>query len=143
MIVNAKNQKGITLISVSIYVIVMLVVVGVLSIVGDFFFSNIKSVNKVVNPLTEYTKFNSFFTDEVNYENIRILECGNDYIVFDNGVQYTFIQENRGIYRNQVKICNQVDSCRFSYTIENGKDKIEVNMQIGGKNRVTNYTLKK
>ena len=42
-------------------------------------------------------------------KNIKVLECntdegsGNSYIVFDNGVQYTFIKNNMSVYRNKVK----------------------------------------
>ena len=104
--------------------------------------------------MVEYTKFNSFFSDEVNHENIKILEYYNDneetynngnsvnYVVFDNNVQYTFIQENKGIYRNKVKICREVENCTFEHKIQNGKAVIVVNLKINGKNRNITYTLK-
>ena len=140
-----KSQKGITLISVTIYVIVMAIVVGVVAIISTFFYSNINTATEGIDPLTEYTKFNSYFSDEVNHSKIKILECGTtengqNYIVFDNGVQYTYIP-NQGIYRNQVKIANGVDECTFTREIENGKDVVKVVFQSGGKTRETTYTL--
>lgn len=60
-----KSQKGITLISLTIYVIVMALVIGVIAILSTFFYSNMKDINQTVDPITEYTKFNSFFSDEV------------------------------------------------------------------------------
>ena len=86
--------------------------------------------------MVEYTKFNSFFSDEVNHENIKILEYYNDneetynngnsvnYVVFDNNVQYTF------------------ENCTFEHKIQNGKAVIVVNLKINGKNRNITYTLK-
>ena len=62
-----KSQKGITLISLTVYVIVMAIVVGVVAIISTFFYSNINDTNVDINPITEYTKFNSFFSDEVNH----------------------------------------------------------------------------
>ena len=142
-----KSQKGITLISLTIYVIVMAIVVGVVAIISTFFYSNMKSTKQDLDPITEYTKFNSFFSDEVNHSNIKILDCGTtengqNYIVFDNGVQYTFIPENQGIYRNQVKIAKGVNNCTFTRNIKNGKDVVEVVFQAGNRTRETTYTLK-
>lgn len=140
-----KSQKGITLISVTIYIIVMVIVVAMVSVISSYFYSNIHGASDTINPLTEYTKFNSFFTDEVNHSNIKILECGENgnYIVFDNGVQYTFVSENKGIYRNKVKICKEVESCTFDYQIQNGKNVVVVKLKIGtDKERNVTYTLK-
>lgn len=147
-----KSQKGITLISLTIYVIVMALVIGVIAILSTFFYSNMKDINQTVDPITEYTKFNSFFSDEVNHENIKILECGvyeegtenqQNYIVFDNGVQYTFVKKNKGIYRNQVKIAKEIEDCTFTRDVKNGKDVVEVKVTAGNKTRENAYTLKK
>ena len=102
-----KSQKGITLISLTIYVIVMAIVVGVIAIVSTFFYTNMNDSTQEIDPITEYTKFNSFFSDEVNHSNLKIIDCGTtdngqNYIAFDNGVQYTYISGNKGIYRNKV-----------------------------------------
>ena len=141
-----KSQKGITLISLTIYVIVMAIVVGVVAIISTFFYSNMSGTEQDFDPITEYTKFNSFFSDEANHSNIKVLECGTtengqNYIVFDNGVQYTFIPENQWIYRNHVKIANGVTNCTFTRNIKNGKDVVEVLFQAGDRTRETTYTL--
>lgn len=142
-----KSQKGITLISLTVYVIVMAIVVGVIAIISTFFYSNINDTNVDINPITEYTKFNSFFSDEINHTNIKILDCGTtedgqNYIVFDNGVQYTYIPENQGIYRNQVKIAKGISNCTFTRSVQNGKDVVEVVFEAGNRTRETTYTLK-
>lgn len=139
-----KAQKGVTLISLTIYIIAMVIVVAIVSVISSYFYSNINGTSDTIDPLTEYTKFNSFFTDEVNHSNIKVLECGEngDYIVFDNGVQYTFVPENKGIYRNKVKICKEVESCNFEYKIQNGKDVVVVNLTIGTLDKNVTYTLK-
>ena len=105
-----KSQKGVTLISLTIYVIVMAIVVGILSVITTFFYHNTKDFRDI-NPMLEYTTFNSYFSDEVNHSNIKIVKCytgttggEQNYIIFNNGVQYTYIPANKGIYRNKVKI---------------------------------------
>ena len=142
-----KTEKGITLISITIYVIVMAIVVGIVAIVSRFFYTNINETSETIDSTAEFTKFNSFFTDEVNHEGIEILDCGttNDgenYIVFSNGVQYTFIQENKGVYRNKAKIAKNVEDCTFSKDVENNKTVVKVNFSSGNKTRNITYTLK-
>lgn len=131
-----KSQRGITPISLVIYVIGMTIMVAIVAIISSYFYTNIdKSMD--VEPLTERTKFNSFFTEEVNHSNIKVLECKQNYIVFDDGVQYTFVSENKGIYKNKVKICKEVENCEFEYKIENGKNIVEVTLKIGDKEQTT------
>ena len=139
-----KSQKGVTLISLTIFVIVMAIVIGVMAIITTFFYKNIKDVNVDIDPITEYTTFNSYFSDEVNKNNIQVVKCdsqkdeeGNiiqNYILFSNGVQYTFIPNNKGIYKDKVKICRNIENCEFSETIENGKSTVTVKFtENGGK----------
>ena len=141
-----KSQKGITLISITIYVIVMAIVVGIVAILSTFFYTNVNDANEAVDPLTEYTKFNSFFTDEVNNKDIEVLGCGttNDgqnYIAFNNGVQYTYIPENEAVYRNRVKIAKGIKQCEFKLDVENYKNVIKVTFDSGDKIRENTYTL--
>lgn len=139
-----KSQKGITLISLTIYIIVMAIVVGVVATISTYFYKNQTAASNQVEPLTEYTKFNSFFTDEANHEGIKVIECKQNYIVFDDGVQYTFVPENHGIYRNQAKISKKIEDCKFEYFIENGKHKVTVTIiaEEGKFNRQQTYTLR-
>ena len=137
-----KSEKGITLISLTIYVIVMTLVVAVVGIVTGVFVKNIQKSSFYTDPIAEYTAFNSYFSDEVNHEVIKVLECKSNYVVFNNGIQYTFVEENKGIYRNKVKIARDIDFCTFSEQIKNGKQVINVNLKSGSQNRNTTYTLK-
>lgn len=140
---SMKSQKGVTLVSLTIYVIAMVIIVAIVAVISGYFYTNVNTASNTINPLTEYTKFNSFFTDEVNHNNIKVLECKEDYVVFDNDVQYMYIPENKGIYRNQVKIANEVQSCRFEYKVVNGKSVVAVAIQIGTEmEKQIDYTLK-
>ena len=138
-----KSQKGITLTSLTVYIIVMTIVISVVAFISTYFYKNVDSLSNDINPLTEYTKFNSFFSDEVNHNNIKILECKENYVAFDNGVQYMFVLENKAIYRNQIKIAEDIEMCDFKYTIKNAKDVITVTMKLGNDTKTVDYTLKK
>lgn len=142
-----RTQRGVTLTSLIIYIIGMVMIISIASVVTTYFYRNIKTVGADINPIAEYTKFNSYFTDETNKENIKILEVSNEgsqhYIVFDNGIQYTFVESNKAIYQNNVKICKQVTACTFTTGIENGNDIVTVMMTIEEKDYTNKYTLKK
>ena len=138
-----KNEKGVTLISLTVYIIVMALVVGVLAIITTFFYKNTIDI-KDIDPITEYITFNTFITDEINHSNIKVLECKDNYIVFSNGVQYTFIPANKGIYRNKVKICRGIENCSFETGREDENDVVRVVFKAQGQSKKNiTYTLKK
>ena len=148
-----KSEKGITLISLIIYVIALTIVIGIIAVISGYFYKNIATTSENIEPMVEYTKFNSFFSEEVNYRGIEVLDCQSttgdngkietSYIVFDNGVQYTYISENKGIYRNKVKIARGVEECSFEYKVEEGKDIVNVTFKSKNLNNPIKYTLKK
>ena len=137
-----KSDKGVTLITLTIYVIVSIAMVGIITIVSGAFMSSLRDSDFYNRPIAEYTAFNSYFSEQVNHPGIEVLQCRDNYVVFSDGVQYSFIKDNKGIYKDRVKICWNVDSCKFSQSEENGKTVITVQFNAGGQNRITNYTLK-
>ena len=137
-----KSEKGITTISLIIYVIVLSIVIGMVAIISGAFMDSIDEADMHIDPIEEYTTFNSYFSEEVNHPGLEVVQCQDDYILFSNGVQYSFISQNRGIYKDKVKICRNIDSCSFSQSIKNGKTVITVKFNMEGQKRTTNYTLK-
>ena len=110
-----KSEKGVTLISVTIYVIVMTLLVAIISVITNYFYKNVELNSKQEEINNQYTKFISYFTEEVNKENNKILEINTEYsdlgnkisyIIFSSGNQYTFMQENESIYVGKVKIAS-------------------------------------
>ena len=69
-----KSEKGITLISLIIYVIALTIVVGIIAVISGYFYDNIDTSSEDIEPMVEYTKFNSFFSEEVNYVGIKVLD---------------------------------------------------------------------
>ena len=96
-----KSQKGITLISLTIYVIVMVVLVAIITTLTAYFYKNVDTTSKQDDINKQYTKFLSYFSEEINREENEIVEIDQDnrYIIFSSGNQYTFVPENEGIYQ--------------------------------------------
>ena len=86
-----KSQRGITITSLIVYIIGMIIIVGIMSVITTNFYKNVNKMSSEINPSTEFTKFNSYFSAEINKYDIRVLECKEssyqNYIVFDNGAK--------------------------------------------------------
>lgn len=146
-----KNQKGVTLISLIIYIIVLTIIISILSLVSQSFFNNIKYITEKGKYVSEYNKFNMYFIKDVK-NNKNILECTKSRVILEDGTVYTYESEEQSIYRNKVKICNNISACNFTKTETNSKETgnikkyiIKVEMLIkGSKNlKTTNeYVLK-
>lgn len=141
-----KSEKGIGLTSIIIYVIIFLVVVSIISLFTGFFYSNIDESEKNIDVTQEFTRFSSFFVEDINKTGIDVLECNQtdeqDYIVFSDGTQYTF--KNNSIYREKVKICQNIYSMHFESTQnENGKNIVQVEYKLkeNDEQKISSYTL--
>ena len=144
-----NSEKGITLISVILYVIVMLLVVTIASILTGYFYNNIDINNTEQNANVEFTKFNSFFTEEVNIRGNTILESdtegtstGQKYIVFSTGNQYTYIKNNKSIYKNNSKIASDIEEFNLKINNSDSKTTIEIELTSGNITKTTTYALK-
>ena len=128
-----KNNKGITMISLITYIMGLTIVLALIATLTTFFFKNI-SAKDLNSDTTQYTKFSSIFLEEINNKNNSVIECkslnnGVSYIIFSSGNQYTFNANSKCIYKNKIKICENVEICDFSYTFVDSKYKIKVNFK--------------
>lgn len=154
-----QKEKGVTLISVTIYIIVMLIIVSVITVITSYFYNNV-DVNAVSQDINQqYTRFNSYFTEEINKKGNKVIDIQSisttgtegeiesntnqqNYIVFSSGNQYTYIPANKGIYMNNVKIAQNIKDCTFTMDkLDNGKTTITVIIQGDNFLKETTYTL--
>lgn len=143
------NSKGITLTSVIIYVIGMVFVIAIISTLTSFFYKNV-NIEDINKETTQYTKFSSIFLNEINKENNYIIDCksieeneGNiSYIIFASGNQYTFMKENNSIYKNQIKICEDIQNCNFSYKFIDSEYVIKVDLKTNNMDMTEDNALK-
>lgn len=114
-----KSEKGITLITVTIYIIAMLIVVSVVSVLTGYFYKNVEITTSLEDINKQYTTFLSYFVREVNESGNKIVNptppnANSTFVKFSNGNQYTFISENKGIYYNTIKIASSITDCVFN-----------------------------
>ena len=134
-----KSENGVTLTSLIIYIIAMVIVVGITATLTNYFYGNIDKLTTRTQGSKEYTAFNSYFTEEINKKNNKVLadESTNNKIVFSNGNQYTYLSGK--IYYNRILICRDVSSCNFMY--DDSAKNITVSMTISGKNYTNTYKI--
>ena len=147
-----KSERGVTTISVTIYIIAMLLAVTIIGMLTGFFYKNVDISSNTDDINKQYTKFNAYFTEEVNISGNTVVEMqvkdeGTEnelsFIVFSSGNQYTFIKQNKGIYFRHTKIATNIEECKFEKQENNGKTTITVKIVAENLDRTTTYTLKK
>ncbi len=147
-----KSERGVTTISVTIYIIAMLLAVTIIGMLTGFFYKNVDISSNADDINKQYTKFNAYFTEEVNISGNTIVEMqvkdeGTEnelsFVVFSSGNQYTFIKQNKGIYFGNTKIATNIEECKFEKQENNGKTNITVKIVADNLDRTTTYTLKK
>lgn len=126
-----KNQNGITIASLVIYIAIFTLVIGIMTTISTFFYSGIGEVVDTPKYLAEFNKFSMFFvTDVKNYNSATVSE---NKIQFENGPTYSY--DGTYIYRNEKMICRNIMNCVFTSKTYNvnttTKNLINVSMQIG------------
>ena len=101
-----KNQSGVTLISLTIYIIVMTIVLVVMMAIINQFYNNIDGMKADTEELLQTSKFNSYFLREIKKQGNGIDTIEDRYILFKSGNSFSF--HNEKLYYNQIVICDNV-----------------------------------
>jgi len=110
------NKKGITITSLTIYVIVATVIVGILVFLNANFFSNINELTDKASIVGESLDFKSAFIRDLKSENeMKVTDYSDNMIRLSNNVKYEIRvldkdaeQKKYAIYRNDVQIAKNI-----------------------------------
>lgn len=117
-----KSEKGVSLVSLIIYLIAMTIAVGIVARISNYFYRNINILDTSLTSSEEFLNFNAYITKEVNIKGNELQTIGEreissgrmKYLIFSKtGNQYGFI--NNEIYLNQVKICSNLKLEEIEY----------------------------
>ena len=157
-----KNQKGVTLLSLTIYVIALTIIIAMLSVISTYFYKNVNDTQDDITPLTEFTNFNSFFTTDVNTTHIKYLTNGSDdgysYIALVNEdtsevIKYVYVEQDNSIYRDtgskedgsivMIPVARNVTNCKFEKDelTQTNKTKFKITLEVGNTKEEYNYSL--
>lgn len=142
-----KSEKGITLTSVVVYVLIATALISSIALLSSFFFSNMSLIKEQNQYAPEFNKFSMFFIEDV--KNNKSAEVTTTKVTFADGTVYEYKSNEKAVYRNDTKITEKLDSFTFSsseYIVSNTtKQIINVKMTIGGVENSSNgieYVLK-
>ena len=130
-----KDEKGVTLLALVIYIIVSTIIISIIAFISSNFFTNLDIVKNQDKYAVEFNKFNMFFVNDV--KNNKSAEVEPTKITFADGTVYEL--KGTKIYRNDAEIAKRIESAQFSedsYTVPNTKVEvvkkiIKVHLTIG------------
>ena len=122
-----KSQRGITLASLAIYVVLIFTVLAILAAITSNMQSGVIDSEKKGTGFTEINKFNIYFLKDVKKQQNRIQTITLNDILFTSGNRYTYNSEKKNIYlNNQIKIAENIETCEFTRLVQNEKTIIRV-----------------
>ena len=136
-----NSQRGVTLTSLAIYIIIIVIIMGILGVVSVNFQNSVKDINKKGSENIEIDKFNMYFLKEVKRTGNEILLITPTEIEFGTNNRYTF--SGNSIYLNDnIKIAQDIRNCEFSQSSINGKIIITVKIQTeNNEEKTIDYVL--
>ena len=115
-----KNNKGITLTALVVYIAVMIIALGVISAIITQFYKNTKSLDADTDEILQLNRFNTYFLKEVKARGNKVDSIKDNYILFSSGNSFSL--SNNEILYNNIPICDKVKSITFKLG-QNGDEK--------------------
>ena len=138
-----KSEKGLTLTSLLVYVIILLILTGVISTFTKYFYNNSDELIISNNTSEQYSRMLSYISTDVNSDNISYVEVGeeldylNIYLLNDILHQYVYDKENNTIFylelkkdgtiTKKIKLCSKIENCKFEYIEKSLKIEVKIN----------------
>lgn len=127
-----RQNKGVTLTGLSLYVVMMSFVIAALSSVTIYFSKNYEYIESDGVNAAQYNRLMSYLIKDCKEDDIEISEIEESFLKLSNGIMYTFSEENKTVYRDKVKVAEDIENCVFSQTDDGvANNYIEVEVTTG------------
>ena len=134
-----KSNRGVSLVTLIIFLLAVTATVAIITRISAYFYQNVDQTTEDTVSNSEFIRFNTFFTKEINTERnyVKDIDEGGTYIIFEkSNHQYTYL--NNAIYMDYIKICSNIDNCVFSMT---DSKTVRVDIIINNKSYVNVYRI--
>lgn len=146
-----KENHGITMTSLVIYIVGLVIVIGIMATFTGHFYQNVDDVVITQNADEEYSKFLAYLTNDANSENLEFVQSGVNgqtciILKFKDGQEHQYIYQNNKIYylsideqeEKKIILCSDVSVINvFDYS----EEKINIDFNIGNKNFSTSLNV--
>ena len=152
-----KSNKGVTLIGLIMYVVAFVIIVGIVGTITSFFYSNTQTMNDTATSLGEFNKFNLELIREAKLKNNEVYSVlknengayatvtngtSGTRIVFTSGTSFTYVKgDDNSVYKDRIKICNNVRDCAFKVYNQDEKEIVEVYIEFDNLSRSVQYVM--
>ena len=136
-----RNNKGITLLSLIVYIILSMMIIATLTVITSNFKENFDELNVQSVQDIELDKINLQLTKEIKEGNtIDKNQTSAQTLTFTNGNVYTYVSEEQAIYQNNnVSIAEHITSCNFVLI---GDNVLKVYIGVKDESRIFNFAVK-
>lgn len=153
---NLKNEKGITLTSLVIYIVCLLIVTTIIGTYTTFFYNNIEYVAIEDAAEEEYAKFTAFLVNDINLENRDFIFSydGNNssylQIKLKNGEVHQYIFQDKTIHflkinnntvEKKLLLCKNVTKNDVPFSYDSNLNKLIIKFRIQDKEFSNEYNL--
>ena len=157
-----KSEKGITLVSLLVYIAILLTVMVVIGRISGMFSKNLDYVASENDTATAFTTLNACILTETKKNDNTVAKVG--FMDGNNEQGYVFKEATSGnytaiefssknqicymgnsVYYNKAKICEGVENFSINYykaPTSETKDSLVVRMKIGNKNYEQSYSFR-
>lgn len=162
-----KSQKGMTMISLILYVASFLVITATIAGITTFFYNNVEIMDTSVGSNSQYNKFNLYFLNECKKDGNKLfawledtsncnimrlvanssnlINANKKFITFEDsqGNKKSFIYDkgNKNLYYNYIKLCEKVEDFKINVDESTGKTVLKIFINIDGTAFSTEYVV--
>ena len=129
--------------------VIFFIVITIMTVVSAFFHKNVAQVKEPPQYIAEFNKFNMYFLEETKKAENGVeseFEKESNQIIFSNGITFSYVPSEKAVYRDNRKICENVERCVFTPKHSEEKAIVEVSLIIGNSdefNRTITYVVNK
>jgi len=145
-----KSNRGVTLTSLIVYIIVFTIVIGTVATLSGYFTSNTDEVVITTNSSEQYTRLTTYLSNDLNSINYSNINVGQDNIevTFVDGSSHQYVYNNNIIYyisKQEVQVDKTITLCKevtnYSFTIDEENKKLKISITIDGITYQNNYSI--
>ncbi len=136
-----RSEKGITLTTLVIYIVVFSAVLALVGSLSSFVYGNLRNLNQDSISSEEFNKFNTYFVKDIKESKLATVQKLDSKveIILENGSKYTYVKSENAIYKEAVKVARNIIRFNAALKEENNKNVIEIDIATGTNAKEPNF----
>ena len=136
-----RSEKGITMMSLIIYITSFVVIIGIVAGITSFFYGNTSLMTQELYSSSDYNKLNLYLVKESEQKGNKVKLSNGNNLEFSNGDKFTFDETNKLLYYNSICLCEDVQGFKAKTEYDSGKEVIDVKIEFTNKSYSCKYTM--